>query len=185
MQPGAMTIPTFQTRSLTLRPLALTDAPPLFEILQEPGILQYFPPAPPPSLERTERYILRQSAHWEKHGYGHWGVVTPEDERLVGWVGLEFLPELGETEVAYLVSGRVRGRGYASEAGQAALSYGLGNCRLEYIIGLVHPENAASIRVLEKCGLAYVDRLTLWGLELARYSTRRGHEVTPITNTIP
>jgi [ribosomal protein S5]-alanine N-acetyltransferase len=181
MQTGVMTIPTFHTRNLILRPLALMDAPPLFEILQEPGILRYFPPSPPPSLEKTERYITRQIAHWEKHGYGHWGVVIPGDERLVGWVGLEFLPELGETEVAYLVSGRVRGRGYASEAGQTALSYGLGNCRLEYIIGLVHPENAASIRVLEKCGLVCLDRLTLWGLEMARYSTRRGPAATPFT----
>jgi RimJ/RimL family protein N-acetyltransferase len=96
-------------------------------------------------------------------------VVTRADDRVVGWTGLEYLPELGQTEVAYLLSKQTWGRGYATEAARAAIQFGFETCRLPGLIGLVHPENIASIRVLEKCGLAFSDRLALWGLEMLRY----------------
>ncbi len=166
-----MSIPTLTTPTIVLRPWSSADVPALFEILQEPGIFEYFPLSPPPSLERTGRYIAHQLAHWQQRGCGHWAVVTPADGRVVGWTGLEYLPELDQTEVAYLLTSRVRGRGYASQAAQAALHFGFETCRLPCIIGLVHPENAPSIRVLEKCGMLFTDQLTLWGLELLRYSS--------------
>ncbi|MBI4731897.1 MAG: GNAT family N-acetyltransferase [Chloroflexi bacterium] len=168
-----MKIPTIQTHRLFLRPWTPEDAPVLFQILQEPEIFQYFPPSPPPTLEKTGRYITHQLAHWQDRGYGHWAVISQDDNRVVGWAGLEYLPELDQTEVAYLLSRKVWGRGYATEAARAAVGFGFETCRLPGIIGLVHPENAASIRVLEKCGLVFTDRLTLWGLEMLRYSARR------------
>jgi RimJ/RimL family protein N-acetyltransferase len=36
-------------------------------------------------------------------------------------------------------------------------------------VGLVHPENFASQRVLEKCGLRYEKKLQMWGMDLLRY----------------
>jgi RimJ/RimL family protein N-acetyltransferase len=166
-----MTIPSLQTPHLLLRPWAADDAPALFAILQEPNILQYFPPSPPPTLEKTGRYIAHQLAHWQERGYGHWAVVTQDDGRVVGWNGLEYLPETDETEVAYLLSRRVWGQGFATEAARAAVEFGLRTCALPAIIGLVHPENAGSIRVLEKCGLVFNNRAVYWGLELLRYVT--------------
>ena len=75
--------------------------------------------------------------------------------------------------MGYLLSRRVWGRGYATEAARAAVRYGFEVAGLQAIIGLVHPENAASIRVLEKCGMKLADRVTLWGLEMCRYRLER------------
>jgi len=55
----------------------------------------------------------------------------------------------------------------------AAVHFGFTNCSLEKIIGLTHPENIASARVLEKCGLKLIDRKSLWGIELCRYEIER------------
>jgi [ribosomal protein S5]-alanine N-acetyltransferase len=164
-----MIIPSLSTRNLFLRPWQPADAQSLLDILQEPGILQYFPPTSF-TLERTQRYISHHLDHWKTHGYGHWAVTQRDDGALLGWSGLEYLPETNETEVAYLLSHKVWGRGFATQAAQAAVTYGMQNTRLTGIIGLVHPDNAASIRVLEKCGLVFVDRKTYWGLEMLRYS---------------
>jgi RimJ/RimL family protein N-acetyltransferase len=71
--------------------------------------------------------------------------------------------------VAYLLSHHAWGHGYATEAAHAALSFGFKQAGLNAIIGLVHPENTASIRVLEKCGLTSLDRKVYWGLEMLRY----------------
>jgi len=168
-----MQIPTLRTARLLLRPWTLEDAPTLFEILREQDIFRYFPPSPPPTLERAQRYISHQLAHWQERGCGHWAVITPEGRQSAGWNGLEHLPETDETEVAYLLSRSVRGHGYASEAAQAAIRFGFETAGLESIIGLVHEENLASIRVLEKCGLRFIDRKVYFGMELLRYRIER------------
>jgi RimJ/RimL family protein N-acetyltransferase len=168
-----MNIPTVQTPHLFLRAWTPDDANTLFDILQEDGILRYFPNQTPPSREKAGEYIADQLSHWAKFDYGHWAVVTQEDGEAVGWSGLEYLPELDETEVAYLLSKRVWGRGYATEAARAAVQFGFETAGLLKIIGLVHPENTGSVRVLEKCGLTFADCITLWGLEMSRYRLQR------------
>ena len=174
-----MEIPTIETPHLLLRAWMPDDAPALFDILQEEDILRYFPNPKPPPRARADDYITHHRAHWEQYGYGHWAVVTQDDGRVVGWNVLEFLPELKETELAYLLSERVRGRGYATEAAHAAVRYGFDVAGLPVIIGLVHPENTGSIRVLEKCGMTFAGRLTLWGLDMSRYTIdRAAHEET-------
>jgi ribosomal-protein-alanine N-acetyltransferase len=168
-----MDVPTLRTPRLLLRPWTPQDAPTLLEILQEPDIFKYFPPSPPPTLEGVQRYVSHHLAHWQERGYGHWAVADQPGGRPAGWCGLEYLPETGETEVAYLLSRSVWGRGYATEAARAALRFGFQEAGLEGIIGLVHQGNLASIRVLEKCGLRFVDRKVYFGMELCRYRIER------------
>ena len=81
----------------------------------------------------------------------------------MGWNGLQFLPETNETEVGYLLSRRFWGRGYTTEGARAALQFGFERFELEQIIGLVHPENIASQRVLEKAGLKFTNQAKYFG----------------------
>jgi len=174
------TIPTIETPNLALRPWKMEDADLLLEILQEPDILQFFPPTTF-TLEKTHRYINHQLHHWRENGYGHWAVTIKDDDRVIGWNGLEHLPETDENEVAYLLSHQAWGHGYATEAARAALKYGFETACLPAIIGLVHPDNTGSIRVLEKCGLTFVDRKPYWGLVMCRYRIDSSPKVTSIT----
>jgi ribosomal-protein-alanine N-acetyltransferase len=166
-------IPTIQTGRLTLRGLQPGDAGRLLEIFQTEGMLRYFPGPGTAGPERIERFITRQQEHWQKYGYGNWGIVPPGEEQVAGWVGLQFVPELDETEVGFMVDKALWGRGYATEAGRASLRFGFEHFDLEHIIALVHPENLASRRVIEKCGLAFVETLQLWGMELMRHRIER------------
>ncbi len=170
-----MKIPSIKTPRLLLRPWTPDDAEALFNILQEKDVLRYLPNTTSPPLERAENYIARQLAHWQERGYGHWAVVNQEDDQVLGWNGLEYLPDINETELAYLLRQSVWNRGYATEAAQAAIRFGFDQGGLETIIGLVHPDNTASIRVMEKSGLTFADKITLWGLELKRYRIHRQH----------
>lgn len=164
-----MTIPTLNTSRLCLRPWRIEDAEALLQILQEKDILQYFPPTSPATLEKMEHYIRHHLAHWEERGYGHWAVTIREEGRVIGWNGLEFLPDTQETEVAYLISQDYWGKGITTEAAQAVVDFGFQSAGLDAIIGLVHPENIASQRVLEKIGLTFTYRATYFGIELNRF----------------
>jgi RimJ/RimL family protein N-acetyltransferase len=168
-------IPVLQTDRLILRPWALEDAGALLSILQEEEMLRYMPPSPtPPDLGRVQRYIQRHLVQWHTRGYGHWAVVYREgkEKEVLGWTGLEYLSDLQEIEVAYLLRRSAWGKGLATEAVQAAVQFGFEQIRLDKIIGLVHPENIASARVLQKCGMTYVKHLALWGMELDWYSAK-------------
>ncbi len=162
-------IPTIRTARLTLRPMLPEDAPVLHQIYQSEGVLGYFPDPVLPAREVVQRFIAGQSVQWEQYGYGDWAVVPIDDNKIIGWVGLQYLPELDETEVGFLLDRPYWGRGFATEAAQASLGYGFKNLRLEHIIALIHPDNLASKRVVEKCGMNYVDNLLLWGIELMRF----------------
>jgi RimJ/RimL family protein N-acetyltransferase len=164
---------TIQTERLILRQLQALDAITLHRIYQSDGVLQYFPNPHPPALEKVERFIAGQQAHWEKHGFGDWGILLAGDDQIIGWAGLQYLPELDETEVGFLLDRPYWGMGYATEAAQASLSFGFKYFDLDHIIALVHPGNLASRRVIEKNGMDYVESVQLWGIELMRYLLKR------------
>jgi RimJ/RimL family protein N-acetyltransferase len=165
--------PSLKTLRLTLRPLQPADAVVLQRIYQSEGVLRYFPNQTPPPLASLERFVAGQQAHWQQYGYGNWGIVPHMQEDVIGWVGLQFLPELNETEVGFLLDRPFWGKGYASEAALASVYFGFEQRRLDHIIALVHAENHASRRVIAKCGMHYVDTLELWDMQLLRHRVDR------------
>ena len=166
-------LPSLRTSRLTLRPLQPNDAEALHRIYQTEGVLRYFPNPIAPPLEKVQRLITAQQVHWETHGYGNWGLLPDGEEEIIGWAGLQYLLELDETEVGFLLDQPFWGRGYATEAALASLQFGFEHFSLDHMIALVHPDNLASQRVIEKCGMTYMETISLWGMELMRFRIER------------
>jgi len=169
----SMKIPTLTTPRLTLRCFDPNDAESLHSILGQERILQYFPGSPSPSLERVEALIQRQLAHWESHGFGWWAVQPRDHPELIGWNGLQYLPETDEVEIGYLLSKPFWGRGLATEGARAGLNFGFETLGLQTIIGIVHPENAASAHVLEKLGMTCTGPAIYFEMDVLRYEVGR------------
>jgi RimJ/RimL family protein N-acetyltransferase len=168
-----MPIPWIVTPNQTLRPFHPDDALALHRILNEDKILQYYPSPDPPPLDRVKKFIERQLTHWDEHGYGWWAVVPTGSTELAGWNGLQFLPETGETEVGFLLSKAFWNQGLTTEGAKASLDFGFTKFDFPRIIGLVHPENLASQRVLKKIGLSFIDQAQYFGMQLLRYAVER------------
>ena len=164
-----MKTPSIVTSRLTLRPWKEEDAEPLYQILAVKNMLKYFPNTDPRSLDQVERMISFRLAHWEEHGFGLWAVEPRGGNELLGWNGLQFLPETGEVEVAYLISKPYWGKGLTTEGARAALQYGFEQIGLDRIIALAHPDNKASQCVMQKLGMSFVDRAQYFGMDLYRY----------------
>ena len=162
-------IPTLTTSRLTLRTFIPADDIALHRIMNEPDIMQYFPNTAPPEMERVQALIERQLMQYEKYNLGWWAVVPEGGSDLIGWNGLQYLPETDEVEVGYLLSKQFWGRGYATEGARAALHFGFETLGLGQIIGLTHPDNKASQNVLLKCGLEYVEQKEYFGILANRY----------------
>jgi len=61
---------------------------------------------------------------YEEYNLGWWAVVPDGQPDLIGWNGLQYLPETGEVEVVYLLSKRFWGRGYATKVPEPRCSLG-------------------------------------------------------------
>jgi ribosomal-protein-alanine N-acetyltransferase len=173
-----MKIPVLNTTRLVFRPFSAQDGEALFDILQQPGILDYFPNSNPPPRERVDRLIANQLSHWEAHGFGWWAVALRQDEAgtpqgLIGWNGLQYLPETDEIEVGYLLARPYWGRGLATEGARLALDFGFTTLGIEEIVGIVHPENGASARVLEKIDMTFTYQAEYFGMQARRYLLSR------------
>lgn len=163
-------IPQLLTRRLLLRGFLPNDAELLQAILAQPGVLRYFPSSQPWSLAKVNRWLAEHWRHWEEHGFGWWALTDRQDGQLLGWCGLGVLDETGEVEIKYLLTPSSWGQGLATEAARQALGYGFGEAGLSLVIGLTHPENIASQRVLEKIGLTFTDRAVYFNFDCFRYA---------------
>jgi RimJ/RimL family protein N-acetyltransferase len=165
-----MEAPTVVTERLVLRSFTDHDSEALHRIMNQEDVLRYFPNSKPPPLDVVDRLIGRQLQHWREHGYGWWAVELREEPGLVGWNGLQYLPETDEVEVGYLLSREHWGRGLAAEGAREGLQCGFEELGLDEIVGIVHPDNVASQRVLEKLGMVRTAETEYFGMPVYRYA---------------
>ena len=112
------------------------------------------PDGSPIPRPRSEAQLRRFRAHWEEHGFGLWAVEERATGRFVGRVGVQFhhlWP--GDPEVGWGLDPAVWGRGYATEAGRAAIEHAFRTLAVPRLVSIVHPDNVASIRVQERLGI--------------------------------
>lgn len=164
-------IPSIETDRLTLRAFVPEDVDRLAVLLGDPAVMRYMPARKPLTRKQAEASLRRINMLWYAHGCGRWAVVCNADSRMIGWCGLEYLAEVDETEVLYLLDPAYWGNGFATEAAHASLRWGFEELQLDHIIGVAFPENAASRRVLEKNGLAYEGARHISGCDMVQYTS--------------
>ncbi|MBN2047459.1 MAG: GNAT family N-acetyltransferase [Anaerolineaceae bacterium] len=170
-------VPVLETERVILRGFTPDDALALHAILNEENILQYFPGPPAPDLPRVERIIQRQIEHWREHGHGWWALELRGQPGLVGWCGLQYLPETAETEVGYLLRHDCWGKHLARETARCSVQFGFAHFPLTEIIGLTHPENIASQKVLLRIGMEQLGVFAYFGMDCVKFSLKRGAAV--------
>ena len=96
--------------------------------------------------------------HWALRGYGQWAVVETASSRLVGRCGLWNPAGWPELEVGWTLARGAWGRGYATEAGRAAVEWARSSLGLTRIASCIVPANDRSIAVAERLGMTF-DRM--------------------------
>ncbi len=143
-----------ETPRLVLREFDDDDVEAYYRMGIEPELLRYTNRVPLRDREHAlEMLRSRRQTDYQKRGYGRWACVLKASGEVIGFCGPRYLEDLGEVEIGYRLLTAYWGRGLATEAAAACLAHGFGELGLSRIIGLVDPENGASIRVLEKIGM--------------------------------
>ena len=160
----------FETDRLLLREYVKEDAEAFFQLNTDPEVLRFVPDKALQSVEQARQILIDHPiADYQKHGFGRGACILKSTGENIGFAGLKYLEELDEVDVAYRLMPAHWGQGLASEAALASVRYGFADLGLKHIIGLVMPDNVASVRVLEKTGLRYAETVTFWGHQFSKF----------------
>ncbi|HET9197408.1 MAG TPA: GNAT family N-acetyltransferase [Solirubrobacterales bacterium] len=144
-----------QTERLLLRRPTPADRASYHAHFTQPEIERWLrpPPLPPFNPGAIEELVEGDQAHWSDHGFGPWVLIEERSGAFAGRGGLHWttVEDIAMVELAWSVEPRLHGNGYATEMAGEAIEWAR-ELRLEELIALVLPANAASRRVAEKVG---------------------------------
>ena len=148
-----------ETDRLLLRPETLADCDDIYRINTDPDVMRYIGDGSILSLSRDELYerlgqLLPKRVNDD---YGLAAVVLKETKQYIGACWLKHDHFCDGIELGYRYMKDVWGNGYATEAARSVLQAGFQLPQLEKVFVRTHPDNHASIRVIEKLGFKYVD----------------------------
>lgn len=145
--------PVLQTERLTLRQPTEQDADDLFVLRSNPVLMRYIPRPIAVTKEDAIALVQRMTGLVERSEAINWGIFEKDTEHLIGMIGfVKFMPDAYRAEVGYMLHHDYHGTGIISEALEAVLDHGFRGFGLHTIEAVVHPENIASQKLLEKTG---------------------------------
>ena len=139
-----------ETKRLILRPFESSDATAAFGWFGDPVVMQFTPTGADKSIEQTRARLAGYAEHQNVHGFSKWLIVDRDSGTAIGDSSLLVLQEYGWIDLGFRFAQPHWGKGLATEVAFAWTCAAFEQFRLNQLGAFVHPENMASIRVLEK-----------------------------------
>ncbi len=142
------------TERLLLRPFEDDDFDILHRLYGDAEVMRYTP-FDTESPAASEAHLLRIVGDWRKTPLLSREYVVAREGEKIGrcHILLDTPEEGGRAMIGWLLVQEVWGKGYATEIAQALLACCFDTLKTSEVYGLCHPGNAASRRVMEKCGM--------------------------------
>jgi RimJ/RimL family protein N-acetyltransferase len=144
-----------ETERLRLRQWIESDREPFARLNADPRVMEFFPSI----LDRaaSDAMIDRLQTKIIEKDWGFWAVESKQDKQFIGFVGLEIpkadLPFSPCVEIGWRLAFESWGKGYATEAAQAALKVGFDRLKLAEIVSFTTINNHRSSAVMERLGM--------------------------------
>lgn len=162
-----------ETPRLLLRRMRMEDTDALAGVWCDAHAMRFYPsPLTRQQLEERVRINLQRYAD---PGHGLYTVLLKSTGEVMGDCGptVQEIPSGPEIEVGYHFLPRYWGRGYASEAAQAARDWAFVNRQCGRVISLIRPENTPSQAVARRNGMQVTERVIWRELEHDVWAIRR------------
>ena len=141
--------PTIRTERLTIRELCVSDVPALREWMPDKSIYTYWGKGPGRTDKQPE--LLFEKAEKPLRSF-HLGIELNETRKIIGELWVYLIENDRMAKIAVRFGKAYHGNGYATEAVSAMVRFCFEHTELRRIWTDVDVRNAASCKVLEKCG---------------------------------
>lgn len=143
-----------ETKRLLLRPFDCNDLDIIMNLYSDEEIMRYMP-LPVMDREMVQHQLDKNVAGWK---------VSPQINYEMAVICKDTSGKIGRAEITrnYSEESAMIGwmliksawcKGYATEIANALVDYCFNELKVHRVYGLCHPENTASWKVMEKCGM--------------------------------
>jgi ribosomal-protein-alanine N-acetyltransferase len=166
-----VTVLPIETARLRIRPVEESDVDGAHRVYGDPEAMRYVgADGAPRTREQTAAGVTRMIEGQERNGFSLWAVELRETGEMIGICGVVHVDGTGpDVELVYEFQRSAWGNGYATEAARACLAAALGPLGLKRVVALAYPENAQSIRIMQKLGMRDAGTVEAYGHELVCY----------------
>lgn len=163
-----------ETERLILKPSSINDIEKYLEMDMDPEVTQYIPGV----WDGSETHIsfLKESILWPyDEGLGYWSIFPKNNPSLfLGWIILApYDTDEADIEIGWRLNRFAWGKGYATEAARAIVTYAFKTVGLEYVYAYIDLENKRSIRVANKLGFSLLSNFIYDGVPCDAYRITR------------
>lgn len=144
-----------ETRRLKLRQWCDEDLPAFAAMNADPQVMEYFPALL--SRDESDKMAGRIRSLIAERGWGFWALETKHNREFIGFTGLhtpqDELPFLPCVEIGWRLARTSWGKGYATEAANAALEVAFTKLDVPEIVAFTSIDNSRSRAVMERLGM--------------------------------
>lgn len=157
---------TLRTARLRLVPLSRQHLDGVHAMDSHPEVARYVD-GEPATREQTIDWIDRVEHCWATWGFGWWALVEPNDAQVLGAGCIQHSRREAEfpldpnelrsnpLEIGWRLRRDLWGQGLATEAAARMTQYAFERLQAPDLIAVTHPDNAASIRVMQRLRMRY------------------------------
>jgi RimJ/RimL family protein N-acetyltransferase len=149
-------MPELRTDRLVLRDWRTSDLAPWAAMNADPVVRAYFPKVL--TRAESEASVAGFQADLDRRGWGWWAVEIAATGEFIGFAGLDpvddGMPFTG-VEAGWRLARPAWGRGYATEAGRAAVTHAFERLALPEVLAVTAAGNVRSRAVMDRLGMTY------------------------------
>jgi RimJ/RimL family protein N-acetyltransferase len=149
--------PVIESERLRLRGHSYGDFARCVAMWSDPNVTRFIG-GKPSTEQQTWMRLLSYIGHWSLMGFGYWVIEEKNSNEFVGEIGFadfkrDIAPSMKDVpELGFALASNYHGKGYATEAVRAVLSWADVHLQGRKTVCLINSENLASLRVVQKCG---------------------------------
>lgn len=145
--------PVLQTERLVLRKIEISDAPQLFLLRSNTGVMEYLDRPMAQHINDAVDLIHKITDSLKTNDGITWAITLKNDPGLIGTIGYwRIIKDHFRAEIGYMLDLAYQRKGFMQEAMRTVLDFGFSEMKLHSVEANVNPANAASARLLERIG---------------------------------
>jgi len=142
-----------------LRPFVRADLDAVHAFAADPVVTRYTDWGPNDAAA-SNAFIELACARRAPDGDVIWAVTRRDNRHVIGSAAVTIESRIhGRAQFGYALARSAWGQGYATEAARLLVSFAFRDLSVHRLTATCHPENTASVRVLQKAGLSLEGRL--------------------------